>query len=132
VQCVVGENGPEPSINIRDWLINKGLARFKNPPECDVFLPHDAPAAALDMDMDIGTSFSPEPPSTAAQFVNTSIVPVPSREDEAPPAKILSPLPRAISPMKRPPSPLKVPAVYGPETEMPLQILQVIVNFVAF
>jgi hypothetical protein len=128
VQLDKGAGDPKKSINVRDVLINEEYARFKKPPECDDFL-LDAPAAALDPDL--GASFTPEPPSTAAQFVNTSIVHVRSREDEAaPPVRLPSPLPsRAFSPMIRPTSPLKVPTVYGPETEMPLQILQVMSNF---
>ena len=129
--CDIDSGDPKKSINVRDVLINEEYARFKKPPECDDFLLDDAPAAALDPDPDLGASFTPEPPSTAAQFVNTSIVHVRSREDEAaPPVRIPSPLPsRAFSPMIRPTSPLKVPTVYGPETEMPLQILQVMSNF---
>jgi hypothetical protein len=129
VQFDKGAGDPKKSINVRDVLINEEYARFKKPPECNDFLLDDAPAAALDPDL--GASFTPELPSTAAQFVNTSIVRVPRCEDEAaPPVRIPSPLPsRAFSPMIRPTSPLKVPTVYGPETEMPLQILQVMSNF---
>jgi hypothetical protein len=123
-QFVSNELGQKETINIRDVLVNEDYARLINAPLCIATLPaaEEPPTAALIQDI-INASFPLEPQNAAAQFVNTSIVPVNNKEKDTPQVRIITP-PRAISPaLPRPLSPLQ--NVYGAETEMPLQILQV-------